>query len=129
MYQNGRAFTSRRWKTSSTIARVKTFPQSALVYSNDPSIIYVNTGRPALRLPRKYDKKHSRDRSAPKLSEKYFSELKEMKERLVLKEGYIVFFGKRDRWFQIPRSEFQKRLPIQIMEELSDGVIYQIRPD
>ncbi len=127
MYRSGKAFTSRQWKTSPTLAKIETLPGKLLIYSNDPSIIYINTGRPAARLPRKYNKQHTRKGEEAKPAKTYFPRIANVKRRLESREGYVVFFLDRHRWFNPPQKELQELLPIQIVETLQDGVIYRTK--
>ncbi|HXV28588.1 MAG TPA: hypothetical protein VD913_06455 [bacterium] len=128
MTQNGRAFTSREWQTSPTISKVKTLPENTLIYSNDPSIIYINTGRPASRLPRKFDKQHSRKQEEAEIRGRYPSQLRRVGKNLQKKDGYIVFFLERHRWYKISQKELEKVLPVKIQDRLADGIIYQANP-
>jgi len=127
MYRNGKAFTSRQWKTSPTLARVSTLPEKVLIYSNDPSIIYINTGRPAARLPRKFNKQHTRRGEEAKPAKTYFPRIANVKRRLESREGFVVFFLDRHRWYNASQEDLEALLPIQMMETLQDGVIYKTK--
>ncbi len=123
LHQDGLRITSRSWKTSPTVARIKTLPADGYIYANDPSLIYLLTNRNVRRLPRKYSRRHS-----VQPNEKYLTQMKSVKKRLIAHNGYVVFFNELMSWFKIPEEELQQYIPLVLVDRLPDGAIYQISP-
>ncbi len=126
-YHDGDRFTSRKWRTSPTIAKAKSLPTDAFIYSNEPGALYILTNRKTYSLPRKYSRRHYRDKESAKPDEKFLRRLNKVKEKLASRKGYIVFFHPSHRWHKVSEEELQHDLPLVLVDRLSDGVIYQIK--
>ncbi len=130
IYDKGSDHTSRQWKTSPTLARAKTLADgNALIYSNDPSIIYVLTNQRVFRLPRKYEsRRHYVTQESTKKNDRLAIQLGKIKKKLIDRDGYIVLLDERLRWFKLSEDDLKQHMPLVIVEKFSDGAIYQIQP-
>ncbi|HXV28351.1 MAG TPA: hypothetical protein VD913_05225 [bacterium] len=127
LYQEGGGrHTARIWKISPTLAKVKTLPPDALIYTNEPAILYLNANRTALSLPKKYDKRYTPDNQPPKPNEKYPEKIEKIREKLLKKDGYVVFFDKRARWYTNTKKDIQQDLSLIPVYQLRDGTLYKV---
>jgi 4-amino-4-deoxy-L-arabinose transferase-like glycosyltransferase len=130
MYQNGEGDTSRIWRTSETLARVKTLPAGSLIYANDVASIYFLANRTASRLPYKYSRRRwQKNKKAAVPEPSYLPDLMKIKKKLQSKNGYVVFLDQQHRWYRASEKELQTQLSLVLMERLSDGGIYQMKKD
>ncbi len=129
IYKKGSDHTSRQWKTSPTLAKTKTLADgNALIYSNDPSIIYVLTGQRVFRLPRKYEnRRHYVTQESTKKNDRLAIQLKKIKNKLADRQGYIVLLDERLRWFKLSEKDLKQHMKLVLVEKFSDGAIYQVR--
>jgi hypothetical protein len=117
--QDGQGYTSRAWKESETIARIRNLPNSIPIYSNGYDAIYYLTNRPAIYLPEKV--KHGTGRD----NENYEAEVQSMGRVLKEGSGVLVYFNKfPERWFLPSESELKQQLKLRGVETNSDGSIY-----
>jgi len=128
VHKRGYGSTTRGWHTSPTIAEVKKLPPDALIYSNNAASIYLIANRPARRLPRKFNNRVFREKESAKPHPLLLSRLKRIKERLISKNGYIVFFTRRPHWYNLTQKELEQYLPLVPVQQLEDGAIYQVAP-
>lgn len=127
IYQQGSAYTNRLWKTSPTLIKVKTLPANALIYSNDPSIIYLNTHKSALRLPPKYRRKHSPHKELLVPNERFGSKLERVKKKLIAQNGYVVLLNKPFQRHKVSVQDLEQHMSLVLIHHLSDGAIYQVK--
>ncbi len=127
-YQKGYASTSRKWRTSPTIAKVTTLPPDAVLYSNEHAIVYLLTQRPASRIPRKYSTRQYRDASGAKESRQALRRMERLKSKIIAKGAYVVYFTKGHNWYKFSKPELAERLSLVPLYELEDGVIYKPAP-
>jgi hypothetical protein len=126
VYHNGTRLTGRFWKNSETIAKVRTLPLDTLIYTNEPTAVYILTGRTAFRLPRKYSRKDVRKHEISKTNEKYISALSRVRKKMISQNGYLVLLGRQHKWYHVPEDELKERLSLRLVEKFSDGAIYQV---
>ncbi|HXV28352.1 MAG TPA: hypothetical protein VD913_05230 [bacterium] len=125
--RQGSDHTSRRWQKSPTLGLVRSLPQDAVIYANDPSIVYVITNHNAFRLPRKYgSRRHALTEQETQKNTKLAAKLKKIEKKLGKKDGYLVFLDKQLRWFKLSEADVEKHIPITLVERFSDGSIYKI---
>ncbi len=126
LYQEGGRYTARVWKTSPTVLAVKLLPSDTRIYTNGPTVVYLNTQREAFSFPKKYDRRLAPDFQSAKPSQQYFSRLEKIKQRLISTNGYVVFFDKLVREYTITKNELEQDLPLVPILQLSDGTIYKM---
>jgi len=128
VYNQGFLFTTKHWKTSPTLAQLKTLPPEARIYSNEPTVLYLNANRIAWRLPGKYNRRQYRNPKSARPKDILASQLQKVREKLIKKNGYVVYFNLRHKWYSLTRSEIERLLPIVKLYELKDGSIYKTDP-
>ncbi len=126
--KQGNLFTTRQWKTSPTILQLKVIPPEARIYSNEPTVLYLNANRVAWRLPGKYNRRQYRNPKSARPKDILASQLQKVREKLLKKNGYVVFFTKRHKWSNLTQAEIERYLPIVAIYELEDGSIYKTDP-
>ncbi len=128
-WKNGYGHTSRFWRASETMIKTKSLLKDEFIYTNNSSAVYLIVNAPARRLPSKINKKKYRhDEEAQINSPVLLSQLRKISERLLDKEGYVVFFSRRQQWYSLTQTELEKYLPITPVIKLKDGVIYKADP-
>ncbi len=126
--EGGGRHTARIWKTSPTVLKVKTLSPDALVYTNEPAIIYLNTLREAFALPKKYNRRYTPKDKTPEANPEYFAHLQKIRKKLAARDGYVIFFDKRARWYTNTKRDLEEDLGLIPVAQLSDGTIYKISP-
>ena len=121
IHENGRWYTGKQWQTSNIIKIVKSLPDGIFLYSNGDDAIELLTRKETSRIPAV---------EAPgtaKENNNFAAELQEMAEKLKSANGVIVYFNLiKWRWY-LPTSEsLYETLPLQIIYQDSDGVIFQV---
>ncbi|HXV27718.1 MAG TPA: hypothetical protein VD913_02015 [bacterium] len=127
-YKEGNRYSSRAWKTSPTIAKARNLPEDALIYSNNPGPLYILLKRKARTLPRKYHIRHFREKESAQLNSNFSRKVEKARERLISRNGYIVYFRSNRRWHKIPENELGQHFPLVLMERLKDGSVYKVDP-
>ena len=121
-HSEGRAYTSRQWRQSELIERIRALPLATTVYSNGADAIYALTGRHAAYIPRQVDPTSARP------NEDYAYELAEMRTRLENQGAVLVYFdAMTGRWYLPPESELREQLPLTVLATGDDGTIYTIK--
>ena len=106
------------WRQSETIAAIRNLDLEAPVYSNAPDAIYALTGLAARATPQ-----ISRIRSLGSAP----IGLPEFRASLDSAHGgTVVWFYKMDRRFQYTLDEIRTTVPLEVLQELSDGVILRL---
>ncbi len=128
-WKNGYGHTSRFWRASQTMVKTKSLLKGEFIYTNNSSAVYLIVNAPARRLPSKINKKkHRYDDGTEIDSPDLLSQLQKIALRLLDKEGYVVFFSRRQQWYSLTQAELEKYLPITPVAKLKDGVIYKADP-
>ncbi|HXV27717.1 MAG TPA: glycosyltransferase family 39 protein [bacterium] len=127
-YKLGDQFASRAWKTSPTISAVKALPEGIFIYSNQPAVLYLLTNRTSSRLPRKYSSRRYRDAESAQPLNKFPSRMERVKNKLISKDGYIVYLNERQQWYHVSKKDIEKSMPLVVVRQLPDGTIYKISP-
>ena len=117
---DGLGYASSHWKESGTVRALKDLPDEAKLYSNLPEGVYLLSGRPACALPFKFFP--SLDRSNPDY-EAMMASLAQKRGRELI---FIVFFDRAHRAFMPTREELKARLPLLLVQESEDGVIFSL---
>jgi hypothetical protein len=120
---DGQGYASNSWKQSETLRMVSALPADVRIYSNGYNVIYYLAGRPAFRIPAKYDQYTGLP------SDKYQSELASTREHSGSQRAVLVYF--RDNYRQVFPSEKELReaLPLRLIGKEADGSIYEIETE
>ncbi|HXV27716.1 MAG TPA: hypothetical protein VD913_02005, partial [bacterium] len=59
----------------------------------------------------------------------FMPQLTKIKKRLIKKDGYVVFFKKRQKWYTLTKTDLENHLPIVPVQILKDGIIYRTNAD
>lgn len=117
--QDGQVYSSRLWRESATIARVRNLPIGIRIYSNGYDAIYYFTGRPAIYVPEKINHTTGRE------NQNYDSELEKMSTDLKQRNAALVYFHTLPgRWFLPSEAELVQRLRPRSVEPTVDGSIF-----
>jgi hypothetical protein len=117
---DGQGYTSRAWRQSATIARVRLLPAETLIYTNAHDAVYFLSERRALMIPEKT--RHGTGQP----NALYSSEMTLMREQLIRRGGVLVYFdGVAERWYLPSETELQEQLKLRLVSRESDGAIYR----
>lgn len=117
---DGQGYTSRAWRESATIERIRNLPAGTPIFTNGYDAVYFLTGRPAMFLPEKTV--HGTGRA----NALYASELAHVREQLLDHNGVLVYFdGFPERAYLPPEDELRRELNLQPVSRETDGTIYQ----
>ena len=116
-YREGIGFNSAAWQDSLLLKNLQQLPRRVYIYSNAPDGIFLQTGRPALVLPEKFDMVAQR----PNLD--FNKDIEVMLERI--EDGGVLVYFKGLDWPNLPNEqELVQVLPLRILGQYSDGTIY-----
>jgi hypothetical protein len=122
-YNYGIGYSSRSWKQSSLLDRVRSLDARISLVSNAPDVVYLLTGRAASMIPSKINP------TTRKENEAYPSELDAVRNQLRQQNGVLVFFKTITwRWYLPSEEELKGALGLQVVAEERDGSIYQAKP-
>lgn len=116
IYHSGLGYSSLSWQKSEIIEFIRKLPPDALIYTNGVPGIYYQTKRNVNALPYKYQY------GKPSLT--YPQQLNDLKEKLDLNSGYLIFFN------NIPSTRLERpqkladALQLKLILEATDGYIY-----
>ena len=116
--RDGRGYSARAWRGSSTIAAIRQLPPDALIFTNGADAVYILTGRICLQIPRKVEPVSGRANAW------YEAQLQQMADRLRNENGVLVIFDRITRSYLPSREELIRRLPIVLLSRTGDGWIY-----
>jgi hypothetical protein len=120
---DGQGYASNSWKQSETLRMVSALPADVRIYSNGYNVIYYLTGRPAFRIPAKYDESNGL------LNNKYQSELASTKEHFGSQRAVLVYFKDNYRPSLPSEKELRESLPLRLIDNEVDGSIYEIEKE
>jgi len=117
---DAQGYAGRSWTESDTIARIRSLPADAAIYSNGHDAIYYLTGRRAIYLPQKVNMITGR------ANENYEAQLKQIAADLQAGGGVLVYFNTlSERWFLPTAEELESKLAWNKREAFADGTIYR----
>jgi hypothetical protein len=121
VHENGRWYTGKLWQNSNIIKIIKSLPDSILLYSNGSDAIELLTKKKAISIPA------AESPGTVGINKDFNANLQEMSEKLKSTNGVLVYFNLINwRWY-LPTSEYlYNKLPLRIVYQDSDGVIFQI---
>lgn len=121
IYNNGQEYTSREWKQSRLMQRVKMLPPGIPIYSNGPELIYILTGRDAFKIPWKANP------ATREFNDQYLSKVIEMGKVLRNRGGVLVYSDIIGyKWFSTSDCELKRILPLRLLRKEADGSIYDV---
>ncbi|MCL4385347.1 MAG: glycosyltransferase family 39 protein [Cyanobacteria bacterium] len=115
----GVGYSRNDWKTSQTIEKLKEFPESTLIYTNEPDAVYILADRGSYMIPSKIDL------YSHKANDSYSSQVEVMVKDLKSKKGILVLF-KLGLGFLPKDSELKNELQLHLIGTYSDGAIYEV---
>jgi hypothetical protein len=80
-------FASRLWLESPTLAAINKMPGDAILYTNEPTLVYIRTGRAVFVLPTPYDTALAMERPG------YLQELQRVNQEVTSGEATMVFLA------------------------------------
>lgn len=114
----GQGYSSRTWKESPTIARIKTLPAATIIYSNGYDAIYYLTDRRARLIPEKVIHGTGRPNAM------YDPEMARMKIDLLRDQGVLVYFYTLPERQSLPSEiELEETLKLRPIAKSNDGTI------
>jgi hypothetical protein len=117
-FQEGIGFNSAAWQQSPVLKSLQQLPSGRYIYSNAPEGIILQTRRPALGLPKKYNLIVQRP------NPRYPGQMEAMVNKIEEEGGIIVYFKGLD-WPNLPdERELVQLLPVRILAQYEDGTIY-----
>jgi hypothetical protein len=122
-HRDGKGFTSRAWRQSEILQKVRALPEGTRVYCNVPSVIYYLAGKPAFRIPIKFDL-HTGSQN-----DRYQSELASLKEQLGSQRTVLVYLSNFSHGHLPSGDELKKALSLSLIETAVDGSIYELRAE
>lgn len=123
-FKNGRGFNNLDWKYTKIAAAVDRLPENVKIYSNNPYIIYILNGRPAIHLPH--------------LNDNYETNMKDFIQNLRQNGGIIAFFDTHPKnpakhsprrvweYFDRQMDEIRASCFLSILEQEKEGILYMI---
>lgn len=122
-YAQGIGYASVAWSVSPVIQAIKKLPDNATIYSNGPDVINYLTKRATLFIPFRIKRRTGIEDPANPLDR----QLEDMGQRLAMGNGYVVFLNEIDwRFFLITEAELKQKLELVMIDERSDGRIYNV---
>jgi len=119
----GIGFSTPVWRDSPLIEEIQTLPADTLIYTNIPEGIYLHTGRPAARLPRKFFL------SSQEVNLQFESEISQIGRQLVTGQSVIAFSNFPDRSENPSLQDIQEVIHLSRVVEVADGSIYSASQD
>jgi hypothetical protein len=117
-YSNGWGFSSTSWQGSPTIQRLKQLPETVLVYSNAPEIVYLQTGRAAHALPRQWSAMNQRP------NPDYPTERAALERTLSREPAVVAYFnGLRGEAAPGGAQTLAADLQLRVRDRTTDGLI------
>ncbi len=117
-YSEGLGFNNQIWTQSAVIRAVGELKTGLTIYSNSPEAIYVQTGRPARRVPAKYQTANQRQ------NPDYSAEMGVVDEQVHSDLAVVVWFTAIKRESLPSEDELINELSLKPLIQAADGVIY-----
>ncbi len=120
--QDGLGYSGPTWRTSPTLARVSSLPETAPVYTNVVSAVYCVTGRLSNDIPVQIDPR------SRKADPRYEARMASLRSKLALDSGVVVLLTNADGADLYPApDELAQRLDLQLIATDTDGAMYRPR--
>lgn len=121
-YQQGIGFNSVAWHYSPLLQAVRHLDAETLIYANAPEPINLHTGRPVLRLPRKFES------VTQQINSQYTVEMSALRTQLFQENGAVVYFTALTIPVMPTPEELVTDLGLIVQTETDDGNIYRPQP-
>ncbi len=119
-YKEGQiGYANKDWALSETINGLKRYPDSTLIYSNGPDVIYLRTGKSAKMFPL------LKNPYTLQGNDNFQTQVEMMLEEVDKGDGIIVFFDRIGRNYLLSKDEIKSNFDINLIEEYPDGTIYK----
>jgi uncharacterized membrane protein len=124
-HQSGIGLSAPGWQKSGLIEQVKRLPPGLTLYSNAPDAIYLLTGKPAARLPRKFEL------SAQRPNADFAAEIAAIGKEMADGKAMIVFFTQTGRLTNPSEDDLKMLIPMHHCANMDDGIVYafEITPE
>jgi hypothetical protein len=115
-YRQGIGFNSAAWLASPSLMQLQELPESSMLYSNAPEVIYLHTGRGVYRIPRQFNVVNQT------VNDDYPAELAMMAQRLGA-DG-VVYFAVVPSSSGPSEAELVEALTLRELAQTTDGTLY-----
>lgn len=116
-------FASRLWRDSPTLAFIRSLPDEAVLYTNEPTLVYIRTDRPVHVFPTPVDTALALARPG------YADELARVNRVVADGDAWMVFLG--SEWQEQPYGDAWHQALTQgipLFATFRDGEIYAVQP-
>jgi hypothetical protein len=114
-------YTTPRWQHSAILADVKALPAHSIIYSDAPDWIYMLAGRATSTVP------ETMDFSTLKQNIRFSAQIREIRETLTARGGYVVYIRTLGRESFLPsEATLRKLLSLHLVDNSRYGAIYTI---
>lgn len=117
-YQQGIGFNNVAWHLSPLLQAVRQLDVGTPLYANAPELVNLHTGRPVLRLPRKFES------VTQQANNQYPAEMAALKTQLAQEAGVVVYFTTLPISTLPTPAEIIQELSLTIWVEAEDGLLY-----
>lgn len=117
-YDQGIGFNSLAWQHSPLIENARQLAVGTLLYANAPEPLNLHTGRPVLRLPRKFES------VSQQVNDQYGAEMARLQARLRQEQGVVVYFTALQPPTLPTQTEIAEDLALIPLVQAADGLIY-----
>ena len=123
MRYDAQGFASRVWRESELIGVIRRLPEGKVIYTNKPTLVYIQTGRATNALPTPYDTALGLARQT------YDTDLKELRQRADQERAAIAILGWE--WMESPEGKAWYSQMIQgltAVTSTSEGALFLAHP-
>lgn len=117
----GIGLSSPSWQNSPTLTHLASLPENVLIYSNAPDAVYLLTGRPAARLPRRFELSSQQENAD------FVAQMGAIGSQMVAGEALIAFFTNQGRQSNPSREDLYTVLELEIRLQFEDGLIFSVQ--
>ena len=109
--RDGLGFSRREWVQSEILEHVRGLDPGVAIYTNAPDAVYYLAAKSSSMVPLRT--------SAP-------WQLKAMRRVLQKRQGVVVYFFEMKRSYLLTPDQLHERLPLEVLVEESDGIMYRL---
>jgi hypothetical protein len=121
LYFTGGGFNSPQMRDTAMVDEIQAQAEDAVIYSNAPEAVYLQTGKPALRLPRKVAL------MSQQTNQGFEAEMARVKENLLAQKGIIVYYA----WVKGKATAAKEDLlaigPFSVLVQTPTGTVYRLQ--
>lgn len=119
-YDQGIGFNSLAWQHSPLLQAVRELQPGTPIYANAPEPVNLHTGRPVLRLPRKFES------VTQQVNSQYAAEMSALRTQLAQEAGVVVYFTRLPIPALPTPTELTADLGLTILFSAEDGLLYGV---